>query len=104
MKFPNTLGACACAAACLAATGCGSAVRVAVPAAFHGRLTVHCTSTGSNEAVLHADNNGVADGPCPSVQTSVLVYRDGTPASVGRQPGWTSTHDGIPTSVHIQVD
>lgn len=94
----------ACLVTSVSSTGCGSAVRVDVPSYFHGSLVVHCTSTGSNEAPLHADTNGVADGPCPPVETGVLVYRDGTLASVLHAPNWTSTHDGIPTSIHIQVD
>ncbi len=90
--------------ACLSCVGCGGAVQVDVPADFHGRLVVHCTSTGSNDATLRADSNGVADGPCPSVETGVLVYRAGAPMRIARAPRWTDTRDGIPKVIHIEVD
>ncbi len=90
---------------CINATGCCvGAVQVAVPSHFHGRLTVHCTSTGSNDAPLRADGNGIADGPCPSVDTGVLVYSEGTPMRIARAPRWTDTHDGIPSAISIEVD
>ena len=100
-KFPVVI---AFLLACLSSVGCGGAVQVDVPVHFHGRLVVHCTSTGSNEATLHADGNGVADGPCPSVETGVMVYREGAPMRIARAPRWTDTRDGIPKVIHIEVD
>ncbi len=93
-----------CLGVSLCLSGCGKAVQVVVPSNFHGSVVVHCTSTGMNENPLRADDNGVADGVCPSFETGVLVYRDGRQASVRRSPGWTRTADGLPTSIHIAVD
>ena len=44
------------------------------------------------------------DGPCPSVETGVLVYRAGAPMRIARAPRWTDTRDGIPKVIHIEVD
>ena len=90
-------------AACFSAVGCGKPVQVIVPDDFHGDLVVHCTSTGTNSLVLHADSNGVADGVCPSVETGVQVFRAGQQVLISGSPGWTLTRDGIPTAVRIDV-